>query len=195
MRRLTPVLLLASLAGPAAAEATVTPNAAEDIYRAHATSFESATIAVLSEVEWLDDSIRVTQVDGAEEGILTEIPLEGRDGLRSWYPNGADTGYTVISMADGSPMTSVTLLLGNGNFETRTGIYRMMLDGGIVAEGSFENTGPFSRVRFDGARFDALWLRNRATPEDPAPSFGDGTANTLAIDAIEVRLEETVEEM
>ncbi|WP_373353454.1 hypothetical protein [Pseudoroseicyclus sp. CXY001] len=185
MRLSCALCLLASL--PAAAAAEVTNHAAADTYGSHAAGFEEAALPVLDTTEWEEGGIRIKQEGGTGEGILTEIPLEGREGLRSWYPNGADFGYTVISLADGAEMTSVTLLLGNGNFETRTGIYRMVRAGATVAEGSFENTGPFTRLRFDGETFDALWLRNRATPEDPVPAFGDGTANTLALDDIEIR--------
>ncbi|MGZ9809680.1 hypothetical protein ACXN5S_04390 [Pseudoroseicyclus sp. H15] len=184
-----PLFALALLAAsPAAAEVTL--GAAADAEAPHRTGFETAASAILPGTVWEEDGILVEQVNGIEEGILTELPAEGREGLRSWYPNGADAGYTVISLADGSVMTSVTLLIGNGNFEPRTVRYRMALDGAVVDEGTFEDSGTFARVRFDGREFDALWLRNRATPEDPAPDFGDGTANTLAVDAVEVRVVE-----
>ncbi len=138
----------------------------------------------------ISGNITVMQVLGDPNGIWTSFPFPGQEGSRSWYPIGGDLGYTVIKTTDGADLSAFGFLSGNGEAlgTVRTAHYSLRRNGVEVASGSYANSAEMSYIGFSDAIFDEIYLMSTSGPTDSFSFFGDRTRNTLAIDAIEMKL-------
>ena len=66
---------------------------------------------------YVEDGIEVGQVIGnaGTDSIFAGYTSWGAQGLRAWYPNGGDEGYTFIRRQSGADFVSVGLLRGSGS--------------------------------------------------------------------------------
>ncbi|MEO9518135.1 MAG: VPLPA-CTERM sorting domain-containing protein [Paracoccaceae bacterium] len=191
MKSLFALAATLTLAASMAQAATIsTIDTIDDATRDHFYGFEdlpsTGSFGATTGSTTTGDNITVTQVNGETNDIWTTYLPGGGEGARAWYANGGDFGYTAIKTADGSDLDALGLLIGSGYNSDTTGHYSLRLDGSEVSSGSFVNSGTLSYLSFSGARFDEIYLL--ATLSSSFSSFGDGTFNALAVDAIEVSL-------
>ena len=180
-----------TLAASMAQAATIsTIDTIDDATRDHFYGFENLPATGSFGPTTTGDNITVTQVNGEANDIWTTFLPGGGEGSRAWYTNGGDFGYTAIKTANGANLDALGLLVGSGFNSNTTAHYSLRLDGAEVSSGSFVNTGSLSYLSFSGAIFDEIYLL--ATLSSSFSSFGDGTFNALAVDAIEVNLADKV---
>ncbi|KAA9009323.1 hypothetical protein [Histidinibacterium aquaticum] len=184
---------LALLAATSTTDTTTTDSTTTDTTTTDTTTTDSTTTLpppldmVLDAGIYTEAGIVVEQAGETKGLIATEFNPGGIDGLYSWYPNGSDNGYTVIRLEDGGAMKAVSLLVGNGNTGPRDGEFRLMSNGGILGEGSFETTPEPTAMTFRApGGFDAIQLRTRARTTDQGTYFDDASPNSLLIDDIRV---------
>ena len=168
--------------------------------------FELAPQLVPPPSAYVEDGIRVEQINGRLPGIDTHWPLSlpGFEGNKSWYPDAGDFGYTRITRADGLDFVTMSFIAGSGLHPINCGgscfqvslLYELFNDGALVLAGNipyFDLNLP-ERFGFSGSSFDEMLLRNGLTQNAVgAPpsyslfeSFHDGTINALSVDSIEL---------
>lgn len=184
------LLAVGMLGGPVAASAITvhTTDFINDGTRTHFNSFENipndGTFYTGGSGPYTEDGISVQQVNGDPgNDIWVTYDPGGRDGAFGWYPNGGDSGYTMIKLASGLDFQDVGLLIGSGNFGHDTAYYELWNDGGLILAGSVAHQISFHYLGFAGGGFDTILLR-----DGPAGrTLADGTHNALVIDAIETQ--------
>ena len=134
---------------------------------------------------YIEDGVKVEQINGDRGNDIAVIYSGGTyEGSYSWYPNGGDSGYTMITMADGSDFNNIGFYAGTGDSPSLI-LFDLLLDGSSVFSGStpFIGTrGDFNYIGFSGGGFDAMLVRDNLGGGN---SFYDGGLNSLALDAIE----------
>ena len=137
---------------------------------------------------YVEDGVRVQQIagDGGND-IWVTFTGGAHQGSYSWYPNGGDSGYTSITMADGSDFGEIGLLAGHGWGGGNANVsYELFDNGASVLTGWFLVLGN-SYLGFSDGTFDELRLVATATSLPLPGSIGDGTFQAFAVDSIEVR--------
>lgn len=103
------------------------------------------------------------------------------EGAFSWYPNGGDSGYTEISMTDGTDFSAIELIFrsyGVGNVR-----YSLWDDGTSVLDGFLASSNSaFGTIGFEGGGFDQVFLRSGTS----GSNFFSGESQALQIDSIEL---------
>lgn len=142
---------------------------------------------------YTEDGITVTQANMSPSGIwttyLTPTDPWGYygtfEGDRSWYPYNGDNGYTVITMADNSAFSSVSMLIGSGyTGSLDVGVYyELAFAGNVVFSGTYQKTYEPNWLGFSGGGFDEIRLRDN---NGAAIAGLTGGYNALAIDSIGV---------
>ena len=139
---------------------------------------------------YTEDGIKVEQLNEDPLGISTFCVPCGQEGIRSWYPNAGDFGYTQITNGDGSDFESIGFLIGTGVVEgAERVLYELFDNGSSVLTGSFvpgftTSNGIMDYLGFSDGGFDTIWLRD--TTFLGSVSFGDANINALALDSIEM---------
>ena len=132
---------------------------------------------------YTEDGITVEQINGDGANSIWVNSSGTYEGNHSWYPNAGDSGYSSITLADGSDFFDI-------GFWTSTGApppgsdfihYDVLLDGSSVLTGSIpgNDRGVFQYLGFGGGGFDEIhiWDVTNASPG----------INGLTLDAIETR--------
>jgi hypothetical protein len=138
---------------------------------------------------YTEDGITVAQINGIPNGIWTGCGgcfgggTGQPEGVRSWYPNGGDNGYTSITLSSGMNFTDVGFFTGNGGGSTSLYLYVLLSGGAAVQTGnvatSFQEGG---YLGFGGGGFDTILVRSSGG----GTSFFDGRPNIFALDGIEL---------
>ena len=160
-----------------------------DSQRTGFNGFEGMPDGALNAPYWEHDSITVEQVNGQGDEIWTTCSQCGIEGLRSWYPNGGDNGYTQITRSSLVDFESVGFLIGQGGspgfFQ-----YELLNDGSSVMQGAFESTyvgwedNTLLYLGFSGGGFDTILVRHVAG--NPQLFFDSPSYNDLSLDSIEI---------
>ena len=145
--------------------------------------FEGISTTFVAGETYVEDNILVTQINGDPNGIVTVLDPGGKEGLRAWYPNGGDLGYTRITLEDNTDFTDVGMLVGSGSSQHDTLLFGLFLDGSEVLTGSIAHSASLSYLGFIGGGFDEILLRDTGLS---TASLFDGTANMLVLDSIEI---------
>jgi hypothetical protein len=111
------------------------------------------------------------------------------DGDRSWYPSGADFGYTAITRRGGQDFGDVGFFVSSGfvlSFPDLFLYFELWNDGFIIQSGElphgWEPAGTLY-LGFSDDTFDEIRVRDSV---DGGSTFGDGDPNALTIDSIEM---------
>jgi MYXO-CTERM domain-containing protein len=109
------------------------------------------------------------------------------EGDRSWYHDGGDAGYTLLTRVGGVDFESVGMLVGAGWHPTDQFTYvnyEVLLNGVITLAGSIvlPPTG-VAYLGFSGGSFDAVRLS--ATSNSPASPTSE-TFQALQLDSVEI---------
>jgi hypothetical protein len=132
---------------------------------------------------YAEGGITVEQIGGdAGNDIWVGYQPGGGEGAFVWYPDGGDFGYTRITLTGGADFANVGFLVASGYFSGGNGAYQLLNNGSPVASGTFTNNAFFSYLGFAGGGFDTILLRDSLS----TVGFGDGSANALALDSIEI---------
>jgi hypothetical protein len=170
------------------------------------TGFEGATSRIDPTSTYVENGIQVEQVGQlGSDWINTFImhstyPGMGFSGLRSWYPNAGDFGYTRISLLGGGAIKELSLQVGNGHGDSEgiTGVtgstignwgqrvslnYAAYKQGLMVDSGSIMPAGSGAILMLvSGGGFDSIYLS--ATYGAHLPQSGQFQA--LAIDDLRI---------
>ena len=135
---------------------------------------------------YIEDGISVEQIDGdGGNDIWVTFSAATHEGSYSWYPVGGDSGYTMITMADGSDFTNIGFYAGTGAAGVSSIIFDLLLDGASVYSGSTPFTGVNNNIPmyigFSGGGFDSVLVRDNCS----GSTMYDGGCNALTLDAIE----------
>lgn len=161
-----------------------------DVTRSNFNGFEAipndGTLYTGGSGPYVEDGIRVEQINGdIGNDIWVNCGCGTYEGNHSWYPNGGGTGYTQITLADGSEFVNFGFYAGTGASITDLIYYDLLLNGVSVLNGSvaaFPNgSGSFSYIGFSGGGFDTINIRDNW--QDGSGVYGQHTA--LALDALE----------
>jgi hypothetical protein len=165
-----------------------------------------------SDAVWTEQGVRVSQVFSGtidpvwpfepnhEEHTIATTNTQGPsqpalDGMRHWYPNGGDDGYTMISLESGGDFSNVGFRVANGGTPTGwqpTLLYGLYSNDTLVSHGAL--TGQFPELQylgFSGEGFNKIVLRTGKYR--PHWSFeqnfysAERGMNYLYVDAIEVK--------
>ncbi len=139
--------------------------------------------------------VNVNQRNGQVNDIWTNCASSCWFGnsTRTWYPNGGDTGWTEISLANGANFDLVGLDIGSIRFSFATVQYELLDNGNSVLLGQFTyGSGSDGYLGFSGVGFDTIRLRNSNGAISGV--FGNGASNALAIDNIELATSQRVSE-
>lgn len=144
--------------------------------------FEGMTEYVTSNPTYTEDGIRVDQVNMGSVWTTYGSSL-GFPGVRSWYANGGDYGYTQITQANGSDFGDVSVITGNGWGSNKYLNYSLLNNGVEVLSGSTLQTSSAFPVSFIGGGYDTIRLSaTEALGQTPT----SGSFQALAIDQIKV---------
>ncbi len=133
---------------------------------------------------YIEDGIKVEQVNGEPDDIWTTFTSWGAEGQKAWYPNGGDSGFTKITRSDNSDFIDFGLLRGSGYISDApiTYVYALLQNGVIVFSGNlFSLTSGylgFAGGGFNEVRLGAYYGNN---PNQTLSGF-----QALAIDSIEL---------
>lgn len=141
----------------AAAEVTL----ADIVAQPSAINDFEAGPAVLVGNTWVEQGIRVTQVNGdAPNGIWLASGFG--NGQRSWYPDVGDDGWTRITLDSGDNFDAVSFFGGAGILAGMQTLYFELLDdGALVLSGTRDSSFFGSWFGFSGGDFDEIRLRAR----------------------------------
>jgi hypothetical protein len=131
---------------------------------------------------YTEDGITVQQPQGQDD-IWNYCSCGTVDGLRSWYSNGGDYGYTMITRSNGSDFQAIGMDVGHGNTTWDYYYYELYDDNVLVQSGNYFIEDEFFYLGFSGGGFDTVLLKNG---EYSGQSIGDGSYNALAIDNVEL---------
>ena len=124
-----------------------------------------------------EGGLTVTQYQ-ADQGNDIWVTLGNAEGVRSWYPNGGDNGYTGIELTSGEDFSEVSFLFsswGSGSLQ-----YSLLNNGMEVLGGTYSSpSGVLTRAGFSGGGFDQLLLRSGSEG-----SIGDARIQALQLDSI-----------
>lgn len=181
--------LLAVLAFSASVTAYAATFVAGDLVASpsQVNGFEAITDATFSgSIAHTEQGIKVQQVNGDTDSSAiwsTYGASLGFVGERSWYANGGDSGYTKITMADGSNFSDVSIMTGNG-WSSANSVYLnySLWDNGVevLSGSSLQNLLAYS-VSFLGGGFDMILL---SATYGSANGVLSGAYQALAIDQI-----------
>ena len=151
------------------------PNGARDHYNGFEGMANSGPV-------YVEDNIRVEQINGDLNDITLGYSKVGFEGSQSWYPNGGDSGYTRITLDDGGAIQALGLMRGSGNSSHADLLYELWNNGAVVQSGSvFHQGDPALYIGFTGGGFDEVRLRDGNAPT----SVDDGSHNAMVIDVVE----------
>lgn len=126
---------------------------------------------------YAEGGITVTQYQ-ADEGNDIWVAVGGAEGLRSWYPNGGDNGYTGVELTSGADFSEISFLFRS--FEGGNLQYSLRNDGVQVFGGVYSAAeGDLARVGFSGGGFDQLLMRSGTEG-----TIGDMRIQVLQLDSI-----------
>ncbi len=133
---------------------------------------------------YTEGGIAVNQINGEGNDIWTNPPINGREGGRSWYPNGGDYGYTSIMLDSGANFDSVGMLIGNGWYGNPVTVLWQLLDNGsVVSSGSYlAEALTYAYAAFSGGDFDEVQLK---AIQATSGEFSNADYQALAVDSIE----------
>ena len=124
-----------------------------------------------------EGGLTVTQYQ-ADQGNDIWVTLGNTEGVRSWYPNGGDNGYTGIALTSGADFSEVSFLFsawGGGSLQ-----YSLLNNGLEVLGGTYNAaSGVLTRAGFSGGGFDQVFLRSGTEG-----SIGDTRGQALQLDSI-----------
>ncbi len=124
-----------------------------------------------------EGGLTVTQYQ-ADQGNDIWVTLGNTEGVRSWYPNGGDNGYTGITLTDGADFSEISFLFtswGGGSLQ-----YSLLNNGLEVLGGTYNASGGvLTRAGFSGGGFDQLLIRSGSEG-----SIGDTRTQALQLDSI-----------
>lgn len=126
---------------------------------------------------YAEGGVTVTQHHG-DTGNDIWVTLGFTEGMRSWYPNGGDHGYTGIELTSGDDFTELSFLFrswGGGSLQ-----YSLLNDGVQVLGGTYD--APDSELLiagFSGGGFDQVLLRSGSEG-----TIGDARGQSLQLDSI-----------
>ncbi|MBD1837230.1 PEP-CTERM sorting domain-containing protein [Coleofasciculus sp. FACHB-501] len=182
------VLIAVGIAGTAQAKTiTVTNNRDSGSYanRTNFNGFEGLQDFDSYRSVYTEDGIKVEQVNGDLNGIASAYQSWGAEGLKSWYANGGDFGFTKITRQDSSDFDNIGLLIGSGwdLSSPITYVYDVLKNGVSLFSGTlFKNTSP-NYLGFSGGDFNEIRL---AAYYGNNPQQTIGGYQALAIDSIEL---------
>jgi PEP-CTERM motif-containing protein len=160
-----------------------------DATRSHFSGFESipnnGTFYTGGSGPYVEDGIRVRQVNGDPgNDIWIHCSCGVFEGNNAWYPNGGGSGYTEISMADGSQFIDFGFYAGTGSLQRRV-YFDLLLEGVSVLSGSTATPtlSSFEYIGFSGGGYDTIRIRD---PWWGGTNVYDGHT-TLTLDALETR--------
>ncbi len=126
---------------------------------------------------YTEGGLTVTQYQ-ADKGNDIWVTLGNTEGVRSWYPNGGDNGYTGIQLASGADFSEVSFLFrswGGGSLQ-----YSLLDNGVEVLGGTYlAPSGTLTRAGFSGGGFDQLLIRSGTEG-----TIGDTRDQALQLDSI-----------
>ena len=127
-----------------------------------------------------EGGISVEQVNGDPGNTIwvNYLPA-GTQGVHAWYPDGADKGYTRITMTNGSDFSDVGFGVGSGGGET-TVSFELYDNGVLVLSGSSPMAGNY--LGFSGGGFDTILLADQCCG---ASDVTGGGFQALVVDSIE----------
>jgi hypothetical protein len=177
------LFFVVSLSPARALPIVLTTDFIPDATRTNFNGFEGLTGGCcLSITSYVEDGIRVEQVNTNTNGIWPTYDPGGFEGAHAWYPNGGDLGYTRITREDGSEFVDVGFLRGSGG-DNQYLYFDLLLAGTSVLSGSVSHTVAAQYLGFSGGGFDEIRIRDSRFADDSVLS---GTDNALAIDSIEL---------
>lgn len=135
---------------------------------------------------YTEDGVSVQQVSG-DGGNDIWVTYSGgqHQGNFSWYPNGGDDGYTMITRSGGLDFDSVGIMIGSG-FGTSTQVfYNLLNNGASVLSGSFAPSNS-NYLGFSGGGYDAVLLSDCSGCDVGTTSVIDNHYQALALDSIEL---------
>lgn len=133
------------------------------------------------------DGFSVQQINGQPNDLWTTYNPGGGDG-KGWYPNGADLGYTQISLQSGQNFDSASLFVGSGGSRPFLA-YELLDNSTSVASGVLSgHTTAFHWLSITGGGFDTIRLRDGLSS---SISVLDGGDNALAFDKINATVGQT----
>jgi hypothetical protein len=183
------VLIAVGLAGTAQAKTitvTNTNDSGSGSIRTNFNGFEGLPDFDSYGSVYTEDGIKVEQVNGDLNGILTTYQDWGAEGLKSWYADGGDFGFTKITRQDRSDFDNIGLLIGSGYIGSSvpiTYVYDVLKNGVSLLSGTlFKNNSP-NYLGFSGGDFNEIRLA-AYFGNDPQKTIGGFQA--LAIDSIEL---------
>lgn len=130
-----------------------------------------------------EGGITVQQVDGdSGNDIWTGYTYWSGAVGKAWYPNGGDTGYSRITLSDGSDFADVGLNIGTGG-RASLAVYELYNNGALVLAGTSSMSSHY--LGFSGGGFDTILIRDNYSGDNAGVM--DQSYQTLAIDNIETQ--------
>lgn len=177
-----------------AAIVTHTSDFIADGSRTQFTGFESipndGTFFTGGSGPYTDGGIKVQQINGnsGNDIWVTHLPV-GTSGNHAWYPNGGDSGYTKITLADGSNFDNVGFGIGTGGSASLV-IFELYDDNNLIAAGTSSMGAHY--LGFSGGGFDTILVRDNYSNSDAVVT--NGADQALTVDDIEASSRGTVPE-
>lgn len=144
---------------------------------------------------YIEDGISVEQVNGdGDNSIWTSNLGPGSPGiqigLRSWYPNGGDNGYTQITRSSGVDFINVGMTIGSGSYPELESLpiqvfYELLNKGNTILSGNYI-ADHAHYLGFSGGGFDTIRLNDCYSCNVLTTTVTDGHLQALALDSIEV---------
>lgn len=180
-------LVLALAAAPARAITVSFVDFIADGSRTNFNGFEAYPLTSFGVPTHTEDGVAVDQIEGegADISSLCAGCFGGTlEGVRAWYPNGGDFGYTRIARVGGIDFAAVGFRTGSGFSGSITTYYELWNDGGLVLSGSYPAVGSTAGyLGFAGGGFDEIRLRDSLVSN---ATFLDLNINGFAVDSIEL---------
>ena len=140
----------------------------------------------------ITDNIRVHSANGD----ISSYNITGYEGANTWYHNGGDYGYAIITLVDGANIGNIGMHVANGWSSASIYYnYELVYQSNVVASGSVQtnyNGYHYLGLEGNGTLFDEF--RISATNGSSA-GVTSGTYQALALDSIEVQLTGEVPEL
>lgn len=131
-----------------------------------------------------EGGILVQQVNGdGGNSIWVTYNPSGSEGAFSWYPNGGDSGYTMITRSGGIDFDDLGMLVGSGN-SGHNNVYFELYDNSIlVLTGNVAHGVAMHYLGWSGGGFDTVLLRDGPAGQ----TVRNASHNAMALDSIEMR--------
>ena len=178
-------LIAVGVAGTAQAATLHETDFINNADRTNFNGFEGLPDTISYGSVYTEDGIKVEQLNGEPNDIWTTYQYWGAEGLRSWYPNGGDYGFTKITRQDSSNFVNIGLLIGSGYGSNSpiTYVYDVLNNGVSLLSGTLLKSNSPNYLGFSGGDFNEIRLA-AYYGSDPQKTIGGYQA--LAIDSIEL---------